>query len=267
MQVVVERARAALRLAIGMSQLEPIAIADDALPTERYQFDRQALIAAGLGQRPELQKARAAVQIASLERDARRGQYHPQVGAFASYNTINDDANFPNPNDTAEWAAGVGATMPLYAGGRITAQVRQANYLICQAVEARNFLGRVVEQEVVDALLELEEMDRRLVEAAAAAASADGALESYKAQTQFVEESALPTFYENRLTTRLLLVTAQVRYTQALYSYNVALARIRLAAGMPPLSGFVPEGDDDAPGVDAADVAPAAVASHGGAMR
>ncbi len=246
MQVAVDRAHAGLRLAMGMSQLEDVTIADDTLPVERFEFDQQALISLALAQRPELRKARAAIRLASLERDAAKGQYHPQVGAYATYNTINDDANFPNPNDTTKWALGVGASMPLYAGGRITAQVRQANYLTCQAVEARNFVGQMVEQEVVDSQLELKEMDRRMAEAATAVDRATKALEAFKDLFNAgANPEDVPKHYENLLTTRLLLVTAQVRYIQSLYGYNVALARIRLAAGMAPLTDFVPESDDD----------------------
>lgn len=245
MHVAQDRALAGLRLAMGMSQAEEIAIADSTLPTEEFQVDQQQLIQLALAQRPEMNKARTAVRLASLERTAAKSQYHPQVGAFASYNTINDDANFPNPNDTTQWAAGVGATMPLYAGGRITSQVRQANYLTCQAVEGRNLLGRIVEQEVVDAQLELEEMKARVREAAAAVNRSAAALKAFGDLD--VDPADVPKHYENLLTTRLLLVTSRVRYIQTLYGYNVALARIRLAAGMSPQADLSQLGSDDDP--------------------
>jgi outer membrane protein len=237
MQVSRERALAGLKLAMGLSQAELIEIESRHLPTERYAVDLDTLQEQAISQRPELRKAALGTNIAGLEHRIAKAEFFPNVAAFASYNTIADDANFPNPNDPTEWALGVTATMPIFSSGRRTAQVRQTANMKAQILEQRRLLIRAVQQQVQDAFLETEEMARRTVEAATAVESAQSTLESFRSKfdTGLVEDKDVPKFYEDLLTTHLLLLTAKTRYFQGLFGYNVAVAKLKLATAADPL--------------------------------
>jgi outer membrane protein TolC len=229
---------AGLKLAIGLSQTDSLEITDRRLPTERCEADLNLLKEQAFAQRPELRKAGLATTVADLEHRVAQAEYFPNVAAFANHSTIHDDANFPNPNDPAEWAIGVTATMPIFASGRRAAQVRQAAHTRSQVMEQRRLLFRVVEQEVEDAYLEAKEMARRTDEAAAAVEDAAKTqdLIGAKLRLELVDAAGIPKLYEDLLTTRLLLATAQTRYLQGLFGYNVALAKLRLATGAHPLT-------------------------------
>jgi outer membrane protein TolC len=238
LRVARERALAGLKLATGLPQGSNFDVAEQSLPTGRIAASLEALRQQAFAERPELRQATLAVRVANLGRGISHAEYFPNVAGFASFNTINDDANFPNPNDPTEWALGVTATMPIFSGGRRVSQVRQAGHLESQAVEQRRLLAQVVDQEVQDAYLELNEQAGRMDEAAAAVTSAESAQEAFRAQFRLgrVSAEATPQYYEDRLTTLLLLVTAQTRYYQALFGYNVAAAKLTLVTAGNPLA-------------------------------
>jgi hypothetical protein len=82
-------------------------------------------------------------------------------------------------------------------------------------------------------------------------------------QTQFnvglVTPAASPKYFEDLLSTRLLLVTARVRYFQALYGYNVALAKLKRAVAADPHARFMSGTTDEV-----ADLADSGVGHSGG---
>jgi outer membrane protein len=241
LRVARERALAGLKLAIGLPQEWFIDVAEQHLPTDRVDASLEALVQQAFNARPDLRKVNLALRAANLNRNIAHAEFFPNVAAFASFNTINDDANFPNPNDPTEWALGVTATIPIFSGGRRVSQVRQAGHLEGQVAEQRRLLAQVVEQEVTDAFLELREMAGRMDEAAAAVDSAQKAQEAFRAQFRLgrISAAATPKYYEDRLTTRLLLVAAQTRYFQAQYGYNVALAKLKLVTAGDPTAPLI----------------------------
>jgi outer membrane protein TolC len=236
MEVAQLRALTALKLAMGQPQEATVEVGATDFPADEIAFDLGILKSQAIDNRPELRKIDAAYKVATLERQIRKAEFLPNVGAFASYNTITDDANFANPNDPTEWALGVTATLPIYANGRRVAQVRQANHEICEVNEQRIFLRRMVEQQVEDAYLELEEMSRRTRETIVALKSAAATESNYRAQYEagLIEPEHMSKYYENLLTSRLLLLTAQVRYLQVRFGYNVAVAKLKFAVGVNP---------------------------------
>lgn len=241
LQVARERALAGLKLAVGLPQESQLDIAERALPTDRIAANLESLKQQAFAERPELRKVNLALRAANLGRGIAHAEYFPNVAAFASFNTITDDANFPNPNDPTEWALGVTATMPIYSGGRRVTQVRQAEHMESQVMEQRRLLAQVVDQEVEDGYLELREMAGRMDEAAGAVTSAQQAQEAFRAQFRLgrISAAATPKYYEDRLTTRLLLVAAQTRYFQALFGYNVAAAKLKLVTAGDPLAPLI----------------------------
>ena len=236
MAVARERALTGLKLAMGLPQEADVDVAMTELPPEETAFDLAILKGQAIAHRPDLKKIDSAYEVVTLERKIRRAEFYPNVAAFATYSTITDDQNFLNPNDPAEWALGVTATMPVFQSGRRVSQVRQANHQISEVNEQRRFLRLAVEQQVEDAYLELEEMSRRTRETVVALKSAVESEENLRAQYEagLVDPERMSKYYEDLLTARLLLVTSQVRYLQNRFGYNVAQAKLKLAVGVDP---------------------------------
>lgn len=225
-----QRAIAALKLAMGMEQSCELQIADQELTFTPVELANEEIIAAALAHRPEVQQARLGMKAAAWQRKAACAELKPDVVAFASFSTINDDANFPNPNDSEEWSAGVSAELPLYVGGRRMAQIRQASHACAQARDRFNQACQFVTQEAQDAYLEYREMAERKTAAGQAADDAENAVKDLQAMfaADLISDSKYPKYFEDSLTTRFLTVAAQTRYYQALFGYELALARLRL---------------------------------------
>jgi outer membrane protein TolC len=226
-----ERAYAALKLAMGFDQAVEMMIADRALTFTAVDLSNEQVVAAALTNRPEVIQARLGMNAANWQYRAARAELLPDVVAFAGFGTIHDDAGFPNPNDSEEWSAGVGAQLPLFLGGRRTAQIRQAQHARAQARDQYDQARQFVSQEAQDAFLEYREMSERMAAAAGAAAAADRALEDLRDQFRngLIPDDKVPKYFEDALTTRFLTVASWSRYYQAVYGYNLALARLRLA--------------------------------------
>jgi outer membrane protein TolC len=219
---------AGLRTAMGGGPQFPFDIADERLEFRAISLDLSNLVALALSQRPEIRKARLALRNAELEQKLAKAQYCPDVGLFGSYITIHDNANYLNPTNPDIFAGGLQAGVPLFAGGRRVAELRKAEW---QAVQARDYI-RLLEQtitlEVQKAYLEYKEMAERVPLDADAVRDATETLRLYDSQFAIgdIERKDYPKHFENLITTRLLLSTAQVGYNQHLYAYSLALANL-----------------------------------------
>jgi OMF family outer membrane factor len=250
-----QRAYAALKLSMGLDQSVELLVADQGLSFTPVELSGDEIIAAALANRPEVIQARLGINAAAWQHRAARAELKPDVVAFAGFSTIYDDANFPNPNDSEEWSAGVSAQMPLYAGGRRMAQIRQASLGWAQARDRFDQARQFVMQEAQDAYLEYREMLERKDVARRAAEDAEQALQDL--QDQFtgglIDDDKVPKYFEDALTTRFLTVAAWTRYYQALFGYELALARVRLVTGTdePFIASTIeelPRPDDDSAG-------------------
>ena len=222
------RAYAALKLAMGLGQFDAIQIADSTLPTRRYRLLWEEVIDLAMTRRPELAQAELGVCVAVCERRAAKAEFMPDLVAFTRMQTIHDDASYANPNDNNEWAAGVTAALPLYAGGRCAAEIRRAGHLQVMARVRQMQAIQLVMQEVRDAYLEFQEMEERLIEARHAMDSAQAAQDLLDKELMLVKDQDISDFFEDVLTNRFLLATSSSRYYQARFGYDLALARVRL---------------------------------------
>jgi outer membrane protein TolC len=237
-----ERAYAALKLAMGFEQSFDFMIVDRGLGFSPVEFSSDEVIAAALARRPEIVQARLGMQAAAWQRRGAQAEYAPDVVAFASFSTISDDASFPNPNDSEEWSAGVGASLPLFVGGRRTAQVRQAHFTQAQARDRYNQARQFVTQEAQDAYLEYREMLERSQAALEAANDAEQALSDLnrRYQSNLGADLDFSKHFEDELTTSFLTVASWTRYYQALYGHQLALARLQLVTAADEPYGTTP---------------------------
>ena len=157
-----QRAYTGLRLAMGVDQQSMFEIADQRLLVGQKDLDASILLRQAVARRPELAKADIGVKVAALEQQVAKAAFYPEIGAFASFSTVNDDGHYANPNQRDQTAVGIAGQIPLFAGGRRIAQSRQADCQQAQAAQVRQFLGEQVCQEVHDACLEYREASERL---------------------------------------------------------------------------------------------------------
>ena len=195
------REAAASRLRLGLAigdTAAPVRVAEPghlfpALPPE------QALLAEAENRRPEVMRARTAVDIAKLEVGKQRGALLPVVTADGGW--INQKSTFPS--DQYGFVA-LRFTVPLYQGGEIAARTVQARERQRQAELRLEEVRQAVREEVHRAMLDLEtaEASLRLTreQLAAAEAEYEQANELYRAQelTSLEVESAEASLAEAR---------------------------------------------------------------------
>jgi len=226
-----EIAHEALRQAMGLEPQAQFEIAERNLTRPTGHVELPAILDEAMIRRPELAKARLGVQIAGLERQLAAAEYLPDVGLFGRFATIDDDGGFANPNDRQEWAVGLTVGVPLYAGGRRSAQKREADFQQAHAARLRQLARQLITLEVQKTYLEYVEMSDRLPKAERAAMEAEETLEGLRHQFlgDQIEDQEMPDYFEDLINARILRTLASTRYHDVVYQYNLSLAKIRLA--------------------------------------
>jgi outer membrane protein TolC len=229
-QHAVDLAHAGLRAAMGLSPLEPLTIADVRLEVKPVTLELPDLLAVAAARRPEVIKAGIGVDNAGLKIKLAEAEYCPTVGLYSSVNTLDGRRTFPNPHDPLIMAAGVSAEWKLFAGGRRNAERRKAQYELLQAKHLQQAALTLVGLEVEKAYLEYREASKQLPVAEKARGDAQATLKGFHDQfaANLIADKDMPKYFENLLTTQLLLSLTEARYNQKLYLYNIALAKIRL---------------------------------------
>jgi outer membrane protein TolC len=245
---VCQRAYSGLRLAMGVDQQSMFQIADQRLVVGQKDLDATVLLRQAIVRRPDLAKADIGVKVAALEQQVAKAAFYPEIGAFASFSTVNDDGHYANPNQRDQTAVGISGQIPLFAGGRRLAQSRQANCQQAQATQVRQFLTEQVSQEVHAACLEYREASERLRLETQGVRQAIQALKTYDAQLTggLIEAKNMPKYFEDLILTRRMLTEALARYYQSVYNCNMALGRIRLVTACDEYQTFVESGGTDA---------------------
>jgi outer membrane protein TolC len=242
-----EYAHAGLRTAMGLPTQQTVQIADTRLTPPAAVPDLPEMVQRALAQRPEVVLARIGMRNAELERKLALAQFAPDVGVFGQFTSIHDDASFLNPTNPNIWSGGLQASMPLFEGGRRLAEKRKAELKYIQVRDFLRFLEQGVTLEVEKAYLEFKATTERLTLAEAAVRDARAALKAYGDELAGGEPKDYSKYFENLVTTRLLLSGAQVEYAQNLYHSNLALAQLRLVTAshvrqpLPETGGVAPD--------------------------
>jgi len=212
-----EKDRAALARIIGLPVDQRFSV-DATLPVRALGFANEAdASASALRQRADLAGAKAAAEAAGLTVRARRAQAHPSVGISADYGGGGDRVHF---NQVYTVVAGV--TLPLYTGGRIAADIAEADSSWQRRRAESDDLEAQVVYEVHVAWLDLSAAESTVTVARSNRDLANRAL----AQSQ--------DRYANGVTTYLEVVQAQelvVRADESLIVsvHDLNLARLALA--------------------------------------
>jgi outer membrane protein len=188
-----------------------------------------------LQQNLSLVSSRLAADIARENVSAARGGYFPSLDLVASRYKSTSGGDWINANDTPYGSSnldqyqntvGIQFTIPIYSGGMVSSQVRQAVYLHRAAKERVERVARQTEHDARDAYLGvLSEIShvkalRRAVESNVTALNATES--GYEAGTRTAVDV---------LESRRLWIQAQTDYSRSRYDYMVNVIKLQQAAG------------------------------------
>lgn len=180
--------------------------------------------------RVPVQQARERVEAAESQLDAARAQRMPNVAAQSQYGQVAFSENFfPDLGAfRANWTVGIGLQIPLYAGGRITADINAARADVAEAEAQLEMITELARLDAQNALAELRA-------ARATYAATEGTVEAAArgveiANIRYREGVGIPLEVQNA---RLLLEQARVNRAQAARDLQVALARVELLPLLP----------------------------------
>jgi outer membrane protein TolC len=120
-----ESAQRALCFWMGVEDTDSVAIALDTLPYSTPEFNADSIISLACRRNPEYRKLTMAVKSARIDLAYARRSRLPDIALVGNYQAIVDNADFLNP-PPEQWRIGVAASLPLFAGGRISAQAAKA---------------------------------------------------------------------------------------------------------------------------------------------
>ena len=119
-----QAAIAQLRLAVGDPRIPDDVALDQSWPgpVPGEDQDREALVDQAMQHRPELAQAQLAIDAAQESYTAASYGHRPTVGLTAAVDWIRRDKDLLDPG----WTAGLSITVPIFDGGLISAQTREA---------------------------------------------------------------------------------------------------------------------------------------------
>ena len=178
-------------------------------------------------QNVSLQAQRYAVEVAEQNIKQLSAQHLPTLNFLGSYgkaDTVLDSNHADQAVSTT--AYGVNLTVPLYSGGNVNAQVKQAEYLYQAAVAQMSLTHRQTLSSVRQAYLGVLsnisqiEADRQAIKSAQAALSSNQA--GYRVGTQTIL---------NVLTAQSTVYQAETNYAKDRFSYVMNTLALKQAAG------------------------------------
>src|ERR1700688_138672 len=189
-----------------------------------------------LQQNLSLVSSRLAADIARENVSAARGGHFPSLALVASRYKINSDGTSINSDGTPygnssvdqnQRSIGIQLTFPLYSGGMVSSQVRQAVYQHRAAKERVERVARQTEHDARDAYLGvLSEISRvkAFLRAVESTPTALNATESgYEAGTRTAVDV---------VESRRLWIQARTDYSRSRYDYMINVLKLQQAAGI-----------------------------------
>jgi TolC family type I secretion outer membrane protein len=223
----VQLAYASLNNALGLPPTTRLTLIQE-MPAPAEVSALDSLLAAANQERPELTRARAAIEAAHAAVRVAGSATKPAL--FATVGT--DWASNPPTTDSG-WTTGLALSFPLWDGGGTAARVRQARAQVESAQASHDSAKQEVGLEVEQAYLNVLEADQRVVTAEKLVAQAE---ENYRIARGRYESGVGPMI--DVVDAEAALTMARTDYAQARYDAQVTRARLDLAVG----SRFRPEG-------------------------
>ena len=189
-----------------------------------------------LQQNLSLVSSRLAADIARENVSSARGGHFPSLALVASRYKSTSDGDYINSNGTPygttsldqyQNIVGLQFTFPLYSGGMVSSQVRQAVYQHRAAKERLERVARQTEHDARDAYLGVLSEISRVKALRRALESNETALNATEAGYEAGTRTAVDV-----LASRRLWIQAQTDYSRSRYDYMINVLKLQQAAGI-----------------------------------
>lgn len=218
---------------LGLPLQTQLNLADHQLPFNTYNISLQEATDYAMRYRPEVLQAALAVQEAERNISIADAGNKPTVSVSGG-NGWSDD-NFPGfDSDRRSWNIGAGVTYTFYDGGATKAKVNQAKQDLLVARETEQATRESVQLAVKQAYLNIRSAAQKVAETQTIV---DQARENYRIQN--IRYQAGVGINLDVLDAQLSLNEAQVNHIQALYDYNVGIAKLEQVMGVDVESGVI----------------------------
>jgi len=186
--------------------------------------DVQENLANALQQRNDYLAAREALEAQAKRVDAARARHLPTLDIEGSYGSRWDVNSTSVNNDVG--SIFIGINMPIYAGGRISAKVRQEHANLASYQEKLRDLELQIRLDVETAILNMTSSDERVKATGKSIEQAQESLRIEREKYDYAKGSITDV-----LDAQSALLDSQMNYYRALADYNTALAQFSLAIG------------------------------------
>lgn len=218
---------------LGLPLETKLNLADHQLPFDTYNISLQEAMDYAMKYRPEVLQAAVAVQEAERNIDIANADNKPTVSITGGNNWA--DNTFPGIDaNKRSWNIGAGVTYNFYDGGATKAKVNQAKQDLLVARETEQKTRESVQLEVKQAYLNIRSAAQKVEETQTVV---DQARENYRIQN--IRYQAGVGINLDVLDAQLSLNEAQVNHIQALYDYNVGIAKLEQVMGVDVESGVI----------------------------
>lgn len=189
----------------------------------------QAAIGMSEMEHPGLQAARFTAEAAKININIIEGQLYPTIGVTGSLTRRNDAIASPGTNSTSASIVG-SLSVPIYEGGAVYANVRQAKELFQQSQLLADLQRETIRAQVVSAWGVWSNSSAVIQAAQAQVRAAEIALNGVREEAKVGQRTTLDVLnaQQTLLNARVLLVTAQ--RDRVVGSYSVVAASGRLSA-------------------------------------
>ncbi len=219
----VKLAKASFNNLLGREQNTPVEVVD-ILEFTPLELELDKCINTAHLQRPELKQID--VNLKALEQRIKiaKSQYYPSISMIGNYDY--QKGHKPKIEWEKTWSVGVMVNLELWNWGATGARVNQAKANLEALEEQKLLLKNRISLEVREAYLNLQEAEKNI---GVAKKSIGQAEENFRITKEMYKEGAATS--TDVLDAQTLLTQAKTNYYQALYDYNLALARLEKAIG------------------------------------
>lgn len=217
-----EKQRIALARVIGLPVRQKFRLINRVPYHPLPELELNDAYARALQTRSDYQAALAQLRAAQLSRDAAWKQRLPSFGVSGEYGVLGNTPNAMAPN----WLAAATVKIPVFEGGKIEADVRQADAILKQRQAQVDDLKARVEQEVEDAMLDLRAAAQQVEVAKTGLDYAQQALT--QSHDRF---GAGVTNNVEVIQSQQALAAANDQYITSLYAHNIAKVLLARAIG------------------------------------
>lgn len=218
---------------LGLPLETKLNLADHQLPFDTYNISLQEAMDYAMKYRPEILQAAIAVQEAERSIDIADAGNKPTVAITGGNDWA--DNTFPGIDaNKRSWKVAAGVTYNFYDGGATKAKVNQAKQDLLVARETEQKTRESVQLQVKQAYLNIRSAAQKVEETQTVV---DQARENYRIQN--IRYQAGVGINLDVLDAQLSLNQAQVNHIQALYDYNVGIAKLEQVMGVDVESGVI----------------------------